>query len=204
VYGRPFGPLVFNGAVNVVLVRHGETEWSRDGRHTGRTDIPLTERGRREAQLLAACLVEWTFVKVLTSPLQRATETCRLAGLSEAAEVRTDLREWDYGDYEGRTTAGIRKERPGWILWSDGVPGGETGERIAARADRVIAELRDTEGDVAVFGHGHMLRVLTARWIELEPAAGSRFALEPATISVLGHERETAVVLRWNQPCAGS
>ena len=142
-------------------------------------------------------------MKVLTSPLQRATETCRLAGLSEAAEVRTDLREWDYGDYEGRTTAGIRKERPGWILWSDGVPGGETGERIAARADRVIAELRDTEGDVAVFGHGHMLRVLTARWIELEPAAGSRFALEPATISVLGHERETAVVLRWNQPCAG-
>lgn len=192
---------MFNGTVNVVLVRHGETEWSRDGRHTGRTDIPLTEKGRRDAQRLSTCLSEWTFSKVLTSPLQRARDTCRLAGLSQAAEVRTDLREWDYGDYEGRTTTDIGKERPGWNLWSDGVPGGETGEQVAARADRVIEEVRDAEGDVAVFGHGHMLRVLTARWIELQPGAGSRFALEAATISVLGHERETAVVLRWNQPC---
>jgi broad specificity phosphatase PhoE len=194
--------LMFNGAVNVVLIRHGETEWSRAGQHTGRTDIPLTEKGRRDAEQLVRCLSPWRFAKVLTSPLQRADETCRLAGLGHRADVRPDLREWDYGEYEGRTTPDIRKERPGWTLWSDGVPGGETAEEVGARADLVIAEVLREEGDVAIFGHGHMLRVLTARWIDLPPGAGSKFALGVATVSVLGYEREAPVVLRWNEGCS--
>src|SRR4029453_13058072 len=153
--------------MHVVLVRHGETEWSRSGRHTGRSDVPLTEKGSAAAERLPVCLSEWTFGRVLTSPLQRATETCRLAGLAERMELREDLREWDYGEYEGRTTPDIRKERPGWTLWSDGVPGGETAEQVAARADRLIAEIRTGSDDVALFGHGHILRVMAARWIEL-------------------------------------
>lgn len=189
--------------MHVVLVRHGETEWSRSGRHTGRTDVPLTEKGRADAERLSFCLTEWTFARVLTSPLQRATETCRLAGLAQRMELREDLREWDYGEYEGRTTPDIRKERPGWTLWSDGVPGGETAEQVGARADRLVAEIRTASDDVALFGHGHMLRVLAARWIELPPASGRRFGLDPTTISVLGYERETPVVLRWNLPCSG-
>ena len=189
--------------MSVVLVRHGETEWSRSGRHTGRTDVPLTEKGRRDAERLAACLSAWRFERVLTSPLQRATETCRLAGLGERSELREDLREWDYGDYEGRTTPDIRTDRPGWTLWTDGVPGGEHADQVGARADRVIAEVRRMDGDVVLFGHGHMLRVLATRWIELPPTAGSRFGLDPATISVLGYEWETPVLLRWNQPCSG-
>jgi broad specificity phosphatase PhoE len=190
--------------MNVVLVRHGETEWSRSGRHTGRTDVPLTEKGRGEAGSLASCLSGWRFVKVLTSPLQRVTETCRLAGLEERSDVREDLREWDYGQYEGRTTPDIRSDRPGWTLWTDGVPGGERAEDVGARADAVIAEVRSVNGDVVLFGHGHMLRVLAARWIELSPTTGGRFGLDPATISVLGYERETPVILRWNQPCSGT
>ena len=190
--------------MNVVLVRHGETEWSRSGKHTGRTNVPLTEKGRADAERLSSCLSGWSFARVLTSPLQRATETCRLAGLAEPWEVREDLREWDYGEYEGRTTPDIRKERPGWTLWSDGVPGGETGDQVGVRADRLVAEVVGIDGDVALFGHGHMLRVLAARWIGLPPTAGGRFGLDPATISVLGFERETQVILRWNQPCAGS
>lgn len=189
--------------MNVVLVRHGETEWSRSGRHTGRTDVPVTEKGRGDAEGLSACLSAWRFAKVLTSPLQRATETCRLAGLGERSELCEDLREWDYGEYEGRTTPDIRTDRPGWTLWTDGVPGGERADDVGARADRVIAEVRSVDGDVVLFGHGHMLRVLAARWIELPPTAGRRFGLDPATISVLGYERETPVVLRWNQPCFG-
>jgi probable phosphoglycerate mutase len=189
--------------MNVVLVRHGETEWSRSGRHTGRTDVPLTEKGRADAERLSGCLSAWRFAKVLTSPLRRATETCRLAGLGEGSEVREDLREWDYGEDEGRTTPDIRKDRPGWTLWTDGVPGGEHADDVGARADGVIAEVRSVDGDVVLFGHGHMLRILAARWIELSPAAGARFGLDPATISVLGYERETAVVLRWNQLCSG-
>jgi broad specificity phosphatase PhoE len=193
--------VLFNGPMNVVLVRHGETEWSRSGRHTGKTDLPLTEKGREDAERLSACLAGRRFARVLTSPLRRATETCRLAGLGDGADVRADLREWDYGEYEGRTTPEIRNERPGWTLWTDGVPGGETADEVGARADRVIAEVRAIEGDVAIFGHGHMLRVLAARWIELSPVEGRRFALEAGRIGVLGHERETPVILRWNETC---
>jgi broad specificity phosphatase PhoE len=196
--------VLFNGPMDVVLVRHGETEWSRSGRHTGKTDLPLTEKGREDAERLSACLAGWRFERVLTSPLRRATETCRLAGLGDGADVRADLREWNYGEYEGRTTPEIRNERPGWTLWTDGVPGGETADEVGARAERVIAEVRAIEGDVAIFGHGHMLRVLTARWIELSPVEGRRFALEAGMIGVLGHERETPVVLRWNDPCPTS
>src|SRR2546425_12869816 len=132
----------------VVLVRHGETEWSATGRHTGRTDVPLTDEGRRQAKALGSCLKGWTFALVLASPLQRATETCRLAGLGDAAQTRADLREWDYGEFEGRTTADIRIGRPGWSLWMDGVPGGETAEQVGGRADQLIAEARAAPGDV--------------------------------------------------------
>ena len=187
-------------AFEVVLVRHGETEWSREGKHTGRTDIPLTERGRRQAPAVGAALKGRQFGLVLTSPLTRALETCRLAGFGDVAEQRDELREWDYGAYEGRKTIEIREERPGWTLWRDGVPDGETIDQVAARVDRVIAELRAVQGDALLFAHGHVLRVLTARWLGLEPQAGALFALDPATISVLGYERETTVVRLWNQP----
>jgi broad specificity phosphatase PhoE len=186
----------------VVLVRHGETEWSASGRHTGRTDVPLTDDGRRQAEALRACLSEWTFGLVLTSPLQRAVETCRLAGLGHVAQVRDDLREWDYGDYEGKATAEIRSIRPSWSLWLDGVVNGEPIEHVGLRAERVIAEVRAEEGDVALFGHGHILRVLAARWLELPPDRGRSFVLETAALSVLGHQRETPAMLRWNVRCA--
>lgn len=182
----------------ITLVRHGETEWSRAGKHTGRTDVPLTDEGRDQASALGASLRGRHFALLLTSPLSRALETCRLAGLGEAAQERADLMEWDYGAYEGRTTAEIREERRGWTLWRDGVPGGEGAADVGARADRVIAELRAAGGDAAVFAHGHFLRVLAARWIGLDPGAGSLFALDTATISVLGYERETAVIRLWN------
>ena len=182
-----------------MLVRHGETEWTRAGKHTGRTDIPLTERGREEARALEIELRGRRFALVLTSPLARASETCRLAGLAETAALRDELMEWDYGAYEGRTTIEIRKERPGWTLWRDGVPDGETAAQVGGRADRVIRELRSAGGDAAVFAHGHLLRVLAARWLGLEPAAGRLFALDPATVSILGHERETPVIRMWNR-----
>jgi broad specificity phosphatase PhoE len=182
----------------VVLVRHGETEWSRAGKHTGRTDVPLTDTGREQASALAAALRGRDYALVLTSPLSRASETCRLAGFGDLARERADLREWDYGAYEGRTTAEIREERPDWSLWRDGVPNGETEADVGARADRVIAELRAAAGDAVVFAHGHLLRVLAARWLGLDPSAGRLLALDTATISVLGYERETAVVRRWN------
>jgi broad specificity phosphatase PhoE len=183
----------------VVLVRHGETEWSRTGKHTGRTDIPLTERGREQARLVGAALESRRFERVLTSPLERAADTCRLAGFGDVAEPRDELVEWDYGDYEGRKTVDIREERPGWTLWQDGVPDGETAEDVGARVDRVIAGLRSLDGDAVVFAHGHLLRVLAARWLGLEPMAGQLFALDPATVSVLGYERETAVLRSWNE-----
>jgi broad specificity phosphatase PhoE len=186
--------------LEIVLARHGETEWSRDGRHTGRTDIPLTEVGRHQAQLLRGALAEWTFSLVLSSPMQRALETCRLAGLADAAEVTGDLLEWDYGDYEGITTAEIRGERPDWSLWRDGCPGGEDAAAVGARVDRVIARTDGLEGGVALFAHGHVLRVLTARWLGLGPEAGALFALGTGTLSVVGYERETRVIRRWNGP----
>jgi broad specificity phosphatase PhoE len=185
--------------VEVVLVRHGETEWSRDRKHTSRTDIALTAEGRRQAEVLGDALRGRRFAAVWTSSRVRATETCRLAGFGEVAVVRDELREWDYGAYEGRTTVEIRDERPGWTLWRDGVPGGETAEEVGARADRFVGELRQLDGDAAVFSHGHFLRVLTARWLGLDPGDGRLFALDTGTIGVLGYEREIAVLRLWNQ-----
>jgi probable phosphoglycerate mutase len=183
----------------VVLVRHGETEWALQGRHTGRTDVPLTERGRQQAVLLGRFLQGRQFARVLVSPRQRALETCRLAGFGEVAEIRDDLAEWDYGEYEGRTTEDILAERPGWTLWDDGVPGGETVEEVGRRADRVIAEVRTTPGDVAIFAHGHVLRILAARWLDLAPKDGRLFALDPGGVSVLGYEHTWPVLARWNE-----
>jgi broad specificity phosphatase PhoE len=186
-------------APEVVLVRHGETEWSREGKHTGRTDVSLTEHGRRQAEAVGAALRGRRFALVLTSPLARALETCRLAGFGDVAVQRHELREWDYGAYEGRTTIEIRKEVLGWTLWRDGVPEGETIDEVANRVDRVIAELRSVPGKALLFAHGHVLRVLAARWLGLEPQAGALLALDPASISVLGYERETPVIRLWNQ-----
>jgi broad specificity phosphatase PhoE len=186
-------------APEIVLVRHGETEWSRGGKHTGRTDVQLTDLGRTQATALGALLRDRRFALVLTSPLSRALETCRLAGLGDVAQPRDDLREWDYGEYEGRTTPEIRGVRPGWTLWTDGVPDGETAADVGARADRIAAELRAAGGDAAVFGHGHMLRVLAARWLGLDPTVGRLLALDTATLSILGFERETAVIRLWNK-----
>lgn len=189
------------GSPEIVLVRHGETEWSRSGQHTGRTDIPLTDAGREAARLLAARLARWPLERVLSSPLQRALETCRLTGLGERVEVRPELLEWDYGRYEGRTTVEIRTERPGWSLWRDGTPDGETAEDVGARLELLVAELGGTGGAVAVFAHGHVLRVLAARWLGLPPAGGRLFRLDPTTLSVLGYERETRVIVAWNEQC---
>lgn len=185
--------------MEVVLVRHGETEWSRSGRHTGRTDVPLTDLGRHQAELLGRRLRGRSFALVLTSPLGRARETCRLAGLGEGGLLRDELREWDYGEYEGITTPEIRSRRPDWFLWRDGCPGGETAAEVGARADRVVAELRAAGGDCAVFGHGHMLRVLAARWLGLPPGEGRLLGLSTAALSVLGYERETPVLWLWNE-----
>ena len=184
----------------IVLVRHGETEWSMDMRHTGRADIPLTEVGREQAALLRDALSEWSFGRVLTSPLERARETCRLSGFGEHAEPSDALLEWDYGDYEGITTAEIRESRPGWFLWRDGCPGGETVAEVGARLDPLVERLRTLGESVALFAHGHVLRVLAARWLGLAPEHGALFALSTATVSVLGFERETAVIRRWNAP----
>jgi probable phosphoglycerate mutase len=182
----------------IVVVRHGETEWSRDGRHTGRSDVPLTEEGRRSASALRAQLTGWTFAAVLTSPLQRALDTCALAGFGDAARVDDDLMEWDYGQYDGLTAAEIRRLRPGWTIWSDGVAGGETLDEVARRAERVIAAATAIDGDVALFAHGHLLRILTARWLQMAAHAGQRFLLRPAAPSVLGYEHEWRALLRWN------
>ena len=190
--------------MEILLVRHGETEWSRDRKHTGRTDIPLTETGRQEAAMLRDALAGRSFARILSSPLSRALETCRLAGHGDQAELTDDLREWDYGEYEGITTAEIREKRPDWYLWRDGCPDGETAADVGRRADRVIESLSGIEGDVALFAHGHVLRVLTARWLGLGPEAGALFKLDTATLSALGYERETRVITRWNAPVTGS
>jgi broad specificity phosphatase PhoE len=188
--------------MEIVLVRHGETEWSRDMKHTGRTDVPLTEDGRREADRLRGALAGRRFSRVLTSPLQRAAETCRLAGLGDQAEITDALLEWDYGEYEGITTKEIREGRPDWFLWRDGCPGGETAAQVGARIDPLVEELAGMDDDVALFSHGHVLRVLTARWLELPPQTGARFALGTGTLSILGFEREVRVIRRWNAPVA--
>ena len=181
------------------LIRHGETEWTRSGQHTGRTDIPLTVQGERQAALLGRRLAGRKFALVLTSPLRRARETCRLAGYGGAARDEPDLMEWDYGAYEGRTTAQIREEVPGWIIWKGGVRGGESADQVGARCDRVIARCADADGDVALFAHGHVLRIMGARWLGL-PAAGGRYlALDTACLSVLGHEHEQRVIRWWNE-----
>jgi probable phosphoglycerate mutase len=180
------------------LVRHGETEWSASGRHTGSTDIPLTDEGRAAARQLAATLVGHTFSTVLTSPLSRARDTCALAGFGDSAVVTDDLREWDYGDYEGITTDEIRTTHPGWTVFTDGCPGGENAEQVAARADRVVEQARQTAGDTIVFSHGHLLRVLAARWVGLHPQAGTHLALATASVSTLGWEREIPVIESWD------
>jgi probable phosphoglycerate mutase len=182
----------------IVLVRHGQTEWSENGRHTSKTDLPLTEPGRREAAGLGELLAPFHFTLVLTSPLKRARETCQLAGYGDRAEVAPELVEWDYGEYEGLTTPQIREQRPDWDLWRDGCPGGEAPAQVGARADRALERIVGAGGDVLVFGHGHFLRVLTARWLEMEPAAGARFLLRPGGVSVLDHERQTRVISAWN------
>jgi probable phosphoglycerate mutase len=184
------------GSGQVWLVRHGSTEWSTSGRHTGRTDVPLTPDGERAAAALRPVLSGHRFALVLSSPLQRARHTAELAG--QAPQVDDDLLEWNYGEYEGRTTAQIREERPGWSIWQDGVLGGETADEVAERADRVIARARAAGGDCLLFAHGHLLRVLGARWIGARPTAGQHLLLSTAAVCVLGYERETAALARWN------
>jgi broad specificity phosphatase PhoE len=186
----------------VVIVRHGETDWSASGRHTSHTDLPLNEHGRSRALALGAELAARSYESVLCSPLRRARETCELAGYAASAVVCEELREWDYGEYEGLTTPEIRVQRPDWNLWRDGCPGGERPEQVGARADRLLERARDADGDVLVFAHGHILRVLAARWIELPPAGGARLALVAGALGVLGHERETSVIEHWNTAAA--
>jgi broad specificity phosphatase PhoE len=185
------------------LIRHGETEWSRSGAHTGRTDLPLTDRGRERAKVLGGLLKGRRFTLVLTSPMERARETCRLAGYGEGAIIEPNLREWDYGDFEGRTTNEIRKERPGWSLWVDGVPKGETVEQVGERARAVIGRAAAVDGDTALFAHGHILRILAACWLGLSPGNGRLLVLGTASISILGYERETRAITLWNLACEG-
>jgi probable phosphoglycerate mutase len=180
------------------LVRHAETEWSRDKRHTGRTDVPLLDEGRDAARALAPRLAGREFELVLTSPLSRARETCELAGLGDRAEVRDELLEWDYGEYEGITTAEIRETRPNWFLWRDGCPGGENAFDVGRRVDSLVDELAGLDGDAVLFSHGHVLRVLAARWVGLPPVDGALLALSTGAVCVLGWEREVRVVWRWN------
>ena len=180
------------------LMRHGETEWSASGAHTSRTDLPLLPSGVTQARELAPKIAWKRFALVLVSPMQRARETCRLAGLSANAQVTDDLKEWDYGQYEGLTTAEIRKDRPDWSLWRDGVLDGETLDQVGARVQRVIDRCLESEGDVALFAHGHVLRILSAVWLGLVPRDGQYFALNTGTISVLGLEHEYRVIRRWN------
>jgi probable phosphoglycerate mutase len=186
-----------SGSQELLLIRHGETEWSRTGRHTGRTDVPLTEEGRRRAAVLGRSL-GGRELTAWTSPLERARETCRLAGFSEA-EVETDLREWDYGIYEGRTTMEIRQETPDWSVWLSPIEKGESLDQVAERARRVIRRVTEaTDGDAALFAHGHILRILAACWIGFPPLTGRYLALDTASVSALGYERQTRVIRQWN------
>jgi broad specificity phosphatase PhoE len=184
----------------VYLIRHGETAWSVSGQHTGLTDMPLTENGRSVARLLQPVFTKETFALVLTSPLQRARETCALAGLGACAEIERDLMEWNYGDYEDLTTPQIHATRPGWLVFTDGCPGGESPEQVGARVDRVIAKVHTVEGHVALFAHGHVFRAFAARWLGLRVADGTRFLLDTATLNILSHYRDIPAVQRWNAP----
>lgn len=181
------------------LIRHGETEWSLSGAHTGRTDLPLTAEGEKKAAALRPLLANRNFKLVLTSPMQRARRTCELAGLGGAAQIDPNLCEWNYGDYEGRSTPEIHKDRPDWSLFRDGVPNGETIEQVAARARAVIDRALAADGDVALFAHGHILRILGACWVELPPQEAQRLFLGTAGLSLLGYEHETRVIVRWNE-----
>jgi broad specificity phosphatase PhoE len=187
--------------LTLFIIRHGETEWSLSGRHTGRTDIPLTEKGEQDARKLGERLRTTTFLRVFTSPMQRARQTCALAGLTPVADVEPDLAEWDYGDYEGLRSTDIRKARPDWILFRDGCPHGELPAQVSDRADRLIARVRKLDGNIALFSHGHFLRVLGMRWIGLPVIEGQHFSLDAASLSILGDEpdrHQAPLVARWN------
>lgn len=188
-----------NNPHRVFLIRHGETEWSRSGQHTGHTDIPLTEHGRQQAMALGHYLAGQTFTRVLSSPLRRAIDTCHLAGYGAVAVCMDDLKEWDYGIYEGKKTLDIQKQEPGWSIWRTAVPEGESIEDVAVRMQRILNLMQSSEGDVALFAHGHVLRILITCWIGLQPADGRLFALGTASVSILGWERTTRVLESLNQ-----
>jgi broad specificity phosphatase PhoE len=188
----------------LVLVRHGDTEWSQNGRHTSHTDLPLLPSGVVRARALAPALAQFQFARVLSSPLQRARQTAELAGFGDRVEVVPELTEWDYGEHEGLVSEEILKQRPAWSLWTDGTPGGESPEQVAQRADAVIADaMTTTDGDVLIFAHGHILRVLAARWIGERLAIGALLKLDPATVSILGYEHDVRVIERWNAERSG-
>ena len=186
--------------MNLFCIRHGETEWSLSGQHTGVTDIPLTEMGRALAKRLAPILARQRFSLVMVSPLKRALETCALAGLADEAVIEPDLMEWNYGQFEGLTSSEIHKDHPGWLLFRDGCPGGETPDEVGLRTDRIIARALEAGGDVALFAHGHVLRTLAARWIGLPADGGAHFLLHTGTLSVLGFYRDNRAIKQWNAP----
>lgn len=188
----------------IYLIRHGATEWSENGRHTGTTDLPLTEKGRAAALRVRDVLTHIEFAQVFTSPMQRARETCALSGVRPAAAIDADLSEWNYGDYEGLTTEQISRTVPGWMIFNDGCPGGETPEEVARRADRMVAKARNVAGNVAMFSHGHFLRVFAARWLDLPASQGRNFLLDTATLNVLGYYYHAPAVQIWNAPIAAS
>ena len=185
-------------ADEIYIARHGATEWSKSGQHTSRTDLPLLPEGEDQARGMRAKLQGVTFSLVLCSPLRRARETCELAGFGDAAEITEDLMEWDYGEYEGLTTARIQEANPSWSLWRDGCPAGEFPPQIGRRVDRVLERFAAVDGTGLAFAHGHVLRVLTARWLEMEVTAGARFKLDAGSVGILGHERDTTVIERWS------
>jgi broad specificity phosphatase PhoE len=185
-------------AARIFVVRHGSTEWSQSGQHTSHTDLPLLDSGREQAEQVGEKLRGESFALVLVSPLGRARETCRLAGYGDGAEESDDLREWDYGEYEGLTTPQIRETRPDWDLWRDGCRGGESPAQVGERVDGLLNLCAQIQGDVLAFAHGHVLRVLTARWLEFDVAAGARFKLEAGSLGVLGRERDHTVIERWS------
>jgi len=187
-------------AQKIYLIRHGETAWSRDGKHTGVTDVSLTDHGRQTARSLRPVLAREQFALVLTSPLQRARETCELAGFAKDSRVEPDLMEWNYGDYEGLTTKQIQSARPGWSVFHHGCPGGESPEQVTVRADHALAKVRAADGNVALFAHGHILRVIAARWVNQPPSFGEHLLLDTATLSVLGYYYDTPAIKAWNAP----